>query len=387
MIKYIALLITILILSLSTPILAAEPDNGTIEGKIVNGTEGGSSVSNQDITITTYLNNNEVASTTAKADAEGRFVFNGLSTDVGYSYQIMFVYLEVEYYSDWLDFENGETSKSTEVIIYETTTSDEAVKVMMAHTIMRIDEQGNLWITEYFLFVNESDRTYVGSTEVPALEKNETLRFILPEDASELQPELGLMECCIYGSEDGFVDTMPVIPGGREVIYSYKVDYNSGKYEFSRYVNYPTYNYDLLVQGEGTKLISDQLITKETLNIDGILFSHLSGAELARGDILSAKLSNLPETGNQGSIKWVSLTLLLLILGFSFAYIMRKRKLQPAKAEALPDNQRLLAEIAQLDDDLESGKIDESIYRKLRAEKKSQLVLLMQKAKGESGDR
>jgi hypothetical protein len=64
-----------------------------------------------------------------------------------------------------------------------------------------------------------------------------------------------------------------------------------------------------------------------------------------------------------------------------------ERKLQPAKAEDLPDSQRLLTEIAQLDDDLESGKIDESVYRKLRAEKKSQLVILMQRAKGKSGNR
>jgi len=252
---------------------------------------------------------------------------------------------------------------------------------------MRIDEQGSLWVTEYFLFVNESGRTYVGSTEVPALGKNETLRFILPEDASELQPERGLMECCIYGSEDGFVDTMPVLPGGKEVIYSYRGDYNSGTYAFSRNVSYPTYNYDLLVQGEDTKISSDQLTTEEPLNIEDTWFNHLSGTELAPGDILVAQLSGLPETGNQGSIKWVALTLVVLIFGFSFAYLMRKRRLQPVKAKAIPDRQRLLAEIAQLDDDFEGGKINESVYRKLRAEKKSQLVVLMQRAKGKSGNR
>jgi hypothetical protein len=56
LIKRIALLIMITILSLSAPALAAEPGSGLIEGQVVNGTEGsGSSAADQDITLKTYL--------------------------------------------------------------------------------------------------------------------------------------------------------------------------------------------------------------------------------------------------------------------------------------------------------------------------------------------
>ncbi len=86
MIKRIILLIIIFILSLSTPALAAKPGSGIIEGQIVNGTEGGSSVTDLDITLKTYLNNTEAGSTATKTDAGGRFVFDGLLTEPDYSY-------------------------------------------------------------------------------------------------------------------------------------------------------------------------------------------------------------------------------------------------------------------------------------------------------------
>ena len=56
MIKRIALLLIIFVLSLSASALAAEPGSGVIEGSVVNRTEGGSSVADQDITLKVYLN-------------------------------------------------------------------------------------------------------------------------------------------------------------------------------------------------------------------------------------------------------------------------------------------------------------------------------------------
>ena len=257
MIKRIFLLLIIFTLSLSTLALAAEPGSGIIEGQIVNGTEGGSSVGNLEITLKTYLDNTEVDSTTAQTDAAGKFVFDSLSTEAGYSYQLTLTYQQAEYSSDRLSFDNGETTKFTGVTVYDSTTSDEAIKVTTAHTVIHI-EQDSLRVTEYFLFVNEADRTYIGSKESTIEGARETLRFSLPAEATEFQLGYGLMECCIAGSEDGFVDTMPVQPGGQEVVYTYKVNYNSGAYTLSRNVNYPTANYDLLVQGKDSKVVNDQ---------------------------------------------------------------------------------------------------------------------------------
>ncbi len=387
MIRRIALLVVLFILSLSASALAAEPDSGIIEGWIVNGTAGGSSVANQDVALTTELNGAEVSSTAGKTDADGHFVFDGLSTGSGYSYQVVLTFQQAEYYSEWLAFDEGETTRSVEVTVYDSTTSDEAIKVLMSHTVVYL-EQGGLRMVEFYLFVNEADRTYIGSKEV-ANGTRETLRFSLPDGATELQPASGLMECCIYNSEDGFIDTMPVLPGGKEVAYSYRASNNSGTYTFSRKANYPIADFDLLVEGEGVEVTSDQLITEEPLNIEGTWLNHLSGSNVASGDIIVAYLSGLPQTNNQGTIWWVVLTLAALGAGFAFVYWLRRGRPQPAGTEGGLEQRRqgLLAELARLDDDFEDGKISEEAYRKLRTARKAQLVELMQGSKGESGDR
>ncbi len=331
-----------------------------------------------------YLNDAEANSTTTKSDAEGRFVFDGLSTEPGYSYEVMLTFQEAEYYGERLSFNEGETTKSVEVTVYDATTSDEAIRVATAHTIIYI-EQGSLWVKEYFFFVNESDRTYIGPT---AGGNGVTLRFSLPKEATELQYGLELMECCIVGSEEGFDDTMPVLPGSKEVVYAYRVSYNSRAYTFPQRVNYPIASFDLMVQGEGTEVVNEQLTTGELLNIEDTWFNHLSGSDFAPGDILTTRLSSLPSTtDNQGAIVWVALALVVLAGGFGFSYLLRKKRLQPVTPEGRLDQkrQRLLVELAKLDDDLEDGKIPEDVYRRLRAERKTQLVKLMQGAKEKSG--
>jgi hypothetical protein len=296
-------------------------------------------------------------------------------------------YQEAEYDSELLSFAEEETSKSVELIVYDATASDEAIKVMMAHTVMYVEE-GSLQINEYYLLVNTSDRTYIGSKEVAEGGANETLAFVLPENATDLQPTVGFMQCCIYGSADGFVDTMPVLPGAKELAYSYRVSYDSGEYAFSRKMNYPTINYDLLVQSGMAQIISDQLTPQESLEISGTQFNHFSGSDFSAGDILVTRLSDLPGADNQMPLTWMAIALMVLILVSGSVYILRRRKLQPVRSESSPEErQQLLLELAQLDDEFDSGKIREDVYHKLRAEKKSQLATLMQRQEKSSGNK
>ncbi len=384
MIRRVALLVVIFILWLSASALAAEPGNGVIEGRLVNGTAGGGSVADQDVTLKIYLDNAEVDSASARTDAQGHFVFDGLSTEAGYSYEASLFFQKAEYYSEWLIFDEGETNKSVEVAVYDSTTNVEVVKVAMSHTVIDVGED-SLKIKEYFFFVNETDRTYIGSEPAAADETRETLRFSLPAGATEMQITLGLMECCITGSEDGFVDTMPVLPGSREVAYSYMVEHNSGKYTFSPNVNYPTTRYDLLYQGEVIEVTGGQIAGDEPMDINGTQYNHLSGSDLAPGDALSVTLSGLPGAG-PGAIMWTVLVLAVLVLGTGLFALLRRKRLQPVSLEESPDliRKNLLVELARLDDDFEGGRIPEDVYRRLRVEKKAQLVELIEGRVGES---
>ena len=376
MIKRIALLVIIVISGMSSFALAAEPGNGVVDGRVVNETAGGSSVADLDVILKTYLNDAEIDSTTTKTDIEGYFVFDGLSTELGYSYEVLISFQQAEYYGERLIFNEGETSKFNGVIVYDATTSDEAIMVPMSHMIIYVEED-SLLVKRYYLFANEVDRTYIGEAngESPVV-----LRFSLPEDATELQSTMGLMDCCIAQNEEGFYDTMPLLPGSKEMAFSYRVKPGSGTYEFSQMINYPTNRFDILVQGEDIEITSDQLVIDEPMDISGILFNHLSGQGLAAGETLMIRLSGLPHTNTQVGILWVLLALILIVVGFVFVYLIKRKRPQPVSAGGvLSQQQRLLAELAELDDNFEEGGILEETYRRLRDEKKAELIEIMQR--------
>jgi len=242
--------------------------------------------------------------------------------------------------------------------------------------------QDSLLVKEYFLFLNDADRTYIG----PTPDGNQgTLRFSLPEGATDLQNTIGLMECCMIRNEEGFTDSMPLLPGMKEVAYSYQLSYSSGTYTLPRKVNYPTTEFDLLVKGEGIDVTGDKLTPGEPMDIEGVRYNHLSSGDLAPGDILTVRLSSLSTPNDQETVKWTAIALVLLAFGF----FLVKKRFQPASPEEsiAQRRQRLLAELASLDDDYEDGKIGEEVYHRLRAEKKAQLFELMQKLKKKSGER
>ncbi len=376
--KRFVLLAVLFTLSLSATALAAENGVGIVEGQLVNGTANGSSVAAQDVTLKTYQNGNETSSATAVTGPDGRFSFDGLLTEPEYSYQISLFYQEAQYFGETVSFTKNDTARSTDITVYDSTDGDSAIVIATAHTIIYTAED-RISVTEYYLFINDSDRTYIGSREINDEGTKETLSFSLPAGTDELQPTLGLMDCCIFGSEEGFIDTMAVIPGMKEISYSYTVETGSGDYTLPLKINYPLVSYDLFVQGSDVEVSVDRLTAEEPMPLDGVHYSHFSGENLPADNTLTIRLSGLPQASSKNAVLWVILSLVILGGAFGIGYSMRKKKVQPASSEdnLLSVRQELLLKLAGLDDDFESGIIQEDAYRRQRDETKTRLLKLI----------
>ncbi|MDO8577686.1 MAG: hypothetical protein Q7R50_00700 [Dehalococcoidales bacterium] len=313
------------ILSLPAAALAAE--NGVIQGRLVNGTENGSSVANQNITLKTYLSDASVGLTTTKTDAECNFVFADLVTDPHYNYEATVTFQEASYSGERLTFSEVETTKSAEIAVYDSTASDDAIAVVMEHVYIYVG-QDSLKIKEIYLISNESDRTYIGSKEVPTRVWKETLRFSLPKGATALQYGGELTEASVVPGEEGFIYTMPVLPtaAGEEklITISYNVSYNGGEYTYSQRVNYPMDGFFIFVQGDSSVVASDQLLPGGLVEFEGTQFNYLYGGALVPGDTLVAHSSNLSGRAKQSIVLWVLLGLAALVVGF--IYLLRKKK-------------------------------------------------------------
>ncbi|MBI2868459.1 MAG: carboxypeptidase regulatory-like domain-containing protein [Chloroflexi bacterium] len=364
-------------LLLAAPATAAEPA-GLIQGKVENGTGNGGSVAAQEIVLLTYVNDAAAGETRTMTDEQGYFKFDNLVVEASYRYLVTTTYQQAEY-GTLVTFESGQPAQSVIITVYESTTSDADITLPMTHTVLYF-EPGGVRVKEVYIFLNNSDRTYIGSQELDD-GRRETLRFAIPQGAADLQAGAGLMG--IRKTGDSLVETIPVYPGDRQVSFSYLLP-DASPFVYTRPITYPTGRYDLLYQGEGLTLSSAELSLDEPLDIAGSQYYHYSAQNLAAGAVLSARLSAgggsaLPV---ERPVLWVALALGLLLGAAAVVYFRRKTP-APSPAGSLEARmQALLAEMARLDDDLEAGVIPPETHRELRDGKKAELVIISRKLRG-----
>ncbi|MEW6456696.1 MAG: hypothetical protein AB1410_08310 [Acidobacteriota bacterium] len=361
-----------------TNVQAENNSSGIIEGKIINKTKGKEVVPFIEIILQQYSKQTPSEKQITRTDKNGKFHFKNLSTDSQHSYSLNLNFQGAEYYSDIIIFEKGETLKTLEIPVYDSTVNVKNIKVKAGHYIFDI-EKGKLSITEVFIFQNPENKTYVGE-KVGMKGKNMTLRFTLPKGFEVLNFQSGLMSCCVENLEDGFYDTMPLYPGQREIAFSYKISYNSSRYIFSPKINYPVENLNFLILDTGIKVESKDLHKEDSLEIQGKRYFRLSGREIEPNAEIKISMDNLPY--NQSSLKFFALGVLfiLIVSGFIYPFIKRKKSLSPEQ-ELKNKRKQLLSGIANLDDQYEAGNISEEIYLKARSEMKQKLIDIFSKQK------
>ncbi|MFH1651847.1 MAG: hypothetical protein ABID87_07110 [Chloroflexota bacterium] len=373
MLRFTIALLTAFSLFTTAPVIAADASGGVVQAQVVNGTAGGGSVSGVELTLRTMVDNAETGVQTGTADESGGFTFTGLSTDISAQHRLSAVYRDVTYYSEPFSFTEGNNIGEVTITVFETMTDDTDIFLPVTHTIIYVNPEG-LQVKEYYVVVNQADRTYIGPQGDPA---QGTLRFSLPQDAKNLQITLGLNPHALLIGGGTITDTIPLTPGGREISFAYTLP-ASKSYTFHNQVSYRTMSYALLVAGEGYKVSSDQLQPGEPLEVSGSRFEHFKGGELAAGTTVTALIT--PASGDYVSFLWI-IPVIAVAAGLFIFYRARGRK-APA-AVPLPGGtgeakEALLAEIARLDDAFENGAISEEDYRMQRDEKKTRLVEVMQ---------
>lgn len=363
----------------STP--TAQPQSsGMIKGKVLNGTTGGKAVPGVEVILYQYGDEQEKQRGSTKTDGAGVFSFSGLSLEEEKAYYVRAMYKGVEYYSPTLSFgDKGELL--FDLSVYETTDEDMDISVKMHHVFMGLDG-GILRVQEIMILENHGNRVYVGSKEVEP-GKREVFRISLPEKATAFEPLKGLMGCCIIKTADGFIDTMDIKPGKKEMRFSYQVDYGSSRYKLIKGLYAKTESIDFLIPDTGIEAKSDTLEFRRTRGNSGQRFLHLSGRDLGRGSRIVLELSGLP--WGKGLVKWATVGLVIAIVGGGLTYPFVKSRMRNGAMGKPSDmgsegvhpvgrREELLREIARLDDLFEVGEIGSGEYR-------SQRKQIMEKAK------
>ena len=384
--------LTVLTLALLSPVALAQGE-GVIEAQVVNGTEGGGPVKGLAITLHAFQGMvDELDPQTAVADLEGRVRFERLDTSPEIVYVLSATYADVDYDSLPLSFEEeGETTLTTALEVYEVTESldDAAIQVERMHMFVDFQD-GAMSVGELFIFTNSSDRAFVGVRD-PQLGQRVTLRFALPEGATDLRLQMGGEGDRYVVAKDGLADTEAVRPGtSQQVLYGYTLSYGEADtFDYVRSLLYP--NLNILVPRVGVDVVSDQVELSEIRTVEGQTYLNLNGKNYAAGDELAVRFAGLRYIARQSPTsnaaqkgldpKWIALGLaaLALVGGLIYPSLRGPRKAlsvgQPVE-EADARLTRLLQAIADLDDAFEADGMDKASYRKQRQALKSEALAL-----------
>ena len=357
----------------------AGPDSGkggTITGKVLDKTND-RAVSGVKITLTSFMGDKETGTAESDTSKDGAFAFASLPWDR--SYMVTVEYNGAEYSTDKMVFYPDEDTKTLDLPVYEPTDNGANISISEGQMIVQAVEDG-LSIADLSSFENKGDRMYVGSVDV-AGGKKETLRFSVPSDAANLNFIHGVSPESIVRTEAGFSDTESVMPGPKRVVFAYTVPLGSGGGTIEKTIEYPTGNFLLLVSKSNEQVTVEGLAGGDVVKIENEDFIKWSGEGLTPGHKIAIKFVNPARWKDY--IKWAGIAFLVLAVGGGILYSSLAKGGRPGsvperttvnREDLMRRRSALIKEIAALDDRFEAGGIDEAGYRKLRENKKAELI-------------
>lgn len=358
---------------------------GTVTGT-VNNLSGSPVPAGLTVTLHGFDDMQPTFTSTTELASGGTFSFPATEMPLGRAFIASLVYQDVTYSSDVVQVEKGVQSINLEIPIYDSSSDISPLTVDRLHLLFQYGEPNILRVVELLIISNPSDKTIVSSTP-----GGPVLNFTLPQGATNLQFQDGVLGERYLQTPTGFADTTPIRPGlsQHQIVYSFDLPYKR-KLAFSQPIDLPVSALVVLIPEDGLKIKSSQLQDMGARDVQSISYHMYAGEQLNPGQSLDMTISGNPSGGASVSLG-SNTNLLIGGLAFLIALaavvvwiFLRHRRAQMMElnspivselpSEGPPANtDTLLDAILTLDDKYKAGELSEEAYRQRRAELKSQL--------------
>ncbi len=363
---------------------------GQIEGQVVS-VSGGEIPSGLSVTLYGFDQMQQVFSEEAAVAEDGTFTFEQVPMPEGRAFLASTEVEGVAYSSDIAVADAETTNVSLMLPYYETTTDASQLTVDRLHLLFEYIDPDTLRVVEMNIISNPGDRIVVAPEEGQAV-----IRYDLPDQATNLQFQDGLVGERYIELEDGFGDLAVVRPGEgqHQVIYSYDLPYQNSL-DFSHKVNLPVEALIVMLPEDGIKLEGSLLADMGTRDVQGIPYQMYTSESLSAGSDLAIDISGRPSTSGPilslGSNSSLTIGLLafgvVMIAAGGWLYLRARNGKQDlgeedVEAEPLPadngqDVDTLLDAILALDDQYKAGELPKAAYLKRREELKANIKDVM----------
>ena len=260
----------------------------TIEGRIVNGTEGGGSVEGVRVVLVEKAPAAQETSSTA-ADADGRFRFDDVVYDPQTLYGLTVQRLGVVYGGP-LDLSSG-PPPLVEITVYDAASNEANIAVGSSSLLIAGVDPGTRTVSvlEIVTLRNDGDVAYVPGPDPMSL-----LRFSLPTGATELAVDTSLLAADFVQVDRGFALTVGVPPGTHEIMFGYRFPYSGSETSFVKTFRYGADEVRVLAPEGVAELSVDGLGASGTAAIGERSYTVYEGSA-PRGERVSVSLGALPQ--------------------------------------------------------------------------------------------
>ncbi len=372
--------------------------SGVISGTVTNGTTS-QLIPGIEVQLGIFDSSALLETRTVTTDAAGLFRFSELPVDSSLVYAAQVEYpAGIPYGSPATSFTAGTSSIDLPLSIYEPTSDPSGVKVDRVHFIVEFDPAaGQVFVTELAVYSLSGNLAFVGSGMG-------TLRFTVPDNATDLQISDGELGGRYVAFAGGFADTMPMPPGqgSRQMLYSYAVPYFGDALEITRAIPYPAAAVNALIADAGEQVTSAQLASQGVRQTQNGAFINLLGQNIAANEPIILRFTGLsslaaaagagntmgtttqPATAAAGADRSVLFILLgaagVAAVALAASPFLRRRAAGVRTAgvraaDGTPmDRDEILDALARLDLNHEAGQVSDSAFRDERMRLKAQLL-------------
>lgn len=377
--------------AISTEVVAStipESDSGfgRVEGQVVS-VSGGEIPTDLTVTLYGFDQMQQTFTADTPVDSEGLFAFEDVPLPEGRAFLASTEHDSVAHNSDIVVVDPENTNMVLIIPYYETTTDTSSLTIDRLHLLFEYVDPDILRVVEMYIISNSGDRIVVAPEEGQPV-----LSYSMPDGATNLQFQDGLVGERYVETGDGFGDYAVVRPGSsqHQVIYSYDLPYKN-RFDFNQTIDLPVNAAIVLLPEDGIRIKGEQLNDMGKRDVQGIAYHMYSSDMIPAGSELEIDISGRPRTGGIGLTLGSHSNLLIGLFAFGITLILaggwlylRSRNgrtaeggQEEAEEEYIVDDgeevDMLLDAILALDDQFKAGELREDAYLKRRAELKAQI--------------
>lgn len=355
-------------------LLASEPENYRVNGKIKNGTSNGEVPAGLSVALHSEHLEKGAGMFHTFTEADGSFEFPSIEVEEDTLYGVSVIHQGATYTQNV----NPSDGAPVEIEVFDAVDSDDVVTGFNASVLFtNVDPMTRrVSIMEMITLINESRLTYV-----PAGGPMDLLRFGLPAGSDQLIVDTNLPGADWIQVDRGFALIASVPPGKHEVMYVYSVPYENSFLEYEKTWRYGTSSLRVVSEEDLVDFQTDLGVDYQSVEIGGIDYRVQEAPDIQRGLKTMFRLTDLPaptfrQSLSQGynSMRYefvgpVSLAILLSVGGLYGTWRVvqiRRRSLVDRRGWFPGSDERQVIEdmISELDYLLEEGSLGIDEHRR-----------------------